>query len=90
MGKSLSVLALAMKTLDAGQLRADELNKDLESKSRIKYSRSTLIVVSSSCRSTVLPRRSLPYIWLICHSVDHQLDERDRQVCLASKLRVIN
>ncbi|VUC29297.1 unnamed protein product [Clonostachys rosea] len=47
MGKSLSILALAMKTLDDGQQWADELNIGPVGKKPIKHSRSTLIVVSS-------------------------------------------
>ncbi|CAI6100801.1 unnamed protein product [Clonostachys chloroleuca] len=47
MGKSLSILALAMKTLDDGQEWADELNVGPVGKKLIKHSRSTLIVVSS-------------------------------------------
>uniref|UniRef100_A0A0B7KCA3 RING-type domain-containing protein n=1 Tax=Bionectria ochroleuca TaxID=29856 RepID=A0A0B7KCA3_BIOOC len=50
MGKSLSILALAMKTLDDGQEWADELNIGPVGKRSIKHSRSTLIVVSSGCK----------------------------------------
>lgn len=53
MGKSLSILALAMKTLDDGVEWATQSRDDEESnKPQVKYSRSTLIVVSASCKST--------------------------------------
>lgn len=50
MGKSLSILALTMKTLDDGKKWAQSPHDTDNDKARIKYSRSTLIVVSASCR----------------------------------------
>jgi hypothetical protein len=73
MGKSLSILALAMKTLDDGQEWADELNIGPVGKRSIKHSRSTLIVVSSGCKIHGLstPRSSK----LTLCSIDHQLGD---------------
>ncbi|SPO04664.1 related to helicase-like transcription factor protein [Cephalotrichum gorgonifer] len=47
MGKSLSILALTMKTLDEGKAWADQLNDGRKRKDPIQYSGSTLIVVAS-------------------------------------------
>lgn len=73
MGKSLSILALAMKTLDDGQEWADELNVGPVGKKPIKHSRSTLIVVSSGCKLHDLstPRGSE----LTLSSIDYQLGD---------------
>ncbi|RSL69376.1 hypothetical protein CEP53_002228 [Fusarium sp. AF-6] len=48
MGKSLSILALVMKTLDQGQEWAKEKNEEHNNKKSINYSRSTLVVVSAA------------------------------------------
>ncbi|KAI8648852.1 hypothetical protein NCS56_01501200 [Fusarium sp. Ph1] len=48
MGKSLSTLALVMRTLDDGQKWANEKNEDHEDRKSVKFSRSTLIVVSAA------------------------------------------
>ncbi|RSL95209.1 hypothetical protein CEP52_012191 [Fusarium oligoseptatum] len=48
MGKSLSILALVMKTLDQGQEWAKEKNEEHKDKKSINYSRSTLVVVSAA------------------------------------------
>lgn len=61
MGKSLSTLALAMKTLDNGIEWAKQPKNDEELNKRgMRYSRSTLIVVSASCKSTVAQRSVAP------------------------------
>ncbi|KAF5575694.1 helicase-like transcription factor [Fusarium subglutinans] len=48
MGKSLSILALIMKTLDNGQEWAEERNAKHKSRRSLKFSRSTLVVVSAA------------------------------------------
>ncbi|EXL98594.1 SNF2 family N-terminal domain-containing protein [Fusarium oxysporum II5] len=48
MGKSLSILALIMKTLDNGQEWAGERNAEHKSRRSLKFSRSTLVVVSAA------------------------------------------
>ncbi|KAK2606448.1 hypothetical protein QQS21_003141 [Conoideocrella luteorostrata] len=48
MGKSLSVLALIMKTVNAGKDWAEEQGKSLNGRVMLEYSRSTLVVVSSA------------------------------------------
>ncbi|EWY90122.1 hypothetical protein FOYG_07737 [Fusarium oxysporum NRRL 32931] len=48
MGKSLSILALIMKTLDNGQEWAEERNAEHKSRRSLKFSRSTLVVVSAA------------------------------------------
>ncbi|RYP79133.1 hypothetical protein DL771_000111 [Monosporascus sp. 5C6A] len=48
MGKSLSILALITKTLNDGQEWAQQQNGSVEGKKAPKYSRSTLVVVSSA------------------------------------------
>lgn len=48
MGKSLSILALITKTLNDGQEWAQQQNASAEGKKAPKYSRSTLVVVSSA------------------------------------------
>ena len=47
MGKSLSVLALTVKTLDDGQEWADQGNGNGGSKGWVHFSRATLVVVAS-------------------------------------------
>lgn len=51
MGKSLSILALIMKTLENGQEWAEGKNAEHKSRRSLKFSRSTLIVVSAACES---------------------------------------
>ncbi|KAF5687057.1 helicase-like transcription factor [Fusarium circinatum] len=48
MGKSLSILALIMKTLDNGQEWAEERNAEHKSRRSFTFSRSTLVVVSAA------------------------------------------
>ncbi|KAI1488686.1 SNF2 family N-terminal domain-containing protein [Biscogniauxia mediterranea] len=48
MGKSLSILALITKTLDDGQEWAQQQNDSVKGKKAPKYTRSTLVVVSSA------------------------------------------
>ncbi|KAF4343738.1 helicase-like transcription factor [Fusarium beomiforme] len=48
MGKSLSILALVMKTLDNGQEWAKEKNEEYKSRKSLNFSRSTLVVVSAA------------------------------------------
>ncbi|KAF4443952.1 helicase-like transcription factor [Fusarium acutatum] len=48
MGKSLSILALIMKTLDNGKEWAEGKNAEHKSRRSLKFSRSTLIVVSAA------------------------------------------
>ncbi|KAM0548185.1 hypothetical protein ACHAPJ_009983 [Fusarium lateritium] len=48
MGKSLSILALVMKTLDNGQEWARQKNSEHKGRKSLTYSRSTLIVVSAA------------------------------------------
>ncbi|ENH67515.1 Putative SWI/SNF-related matrix-associated actin-dependent regulator of chromatin subfamily A member 3-like 1 [Fusarium oxysporum f. sp. cubense race 1] len=48
MGKSLSILALIMKTLDNGQQWAEDRNAEHKSRRSLKFSRSTLVVVSAA------------------------------------------
>ncbi|KAG7413529.1 DNA repair protein RAD5A [Fusarium oxysporum f. sp. rapae] len=48
MGKSLSILALIMKTLGNGQEWAEERNAEHKSRRSLKFSRSTLVVVSAA------------------------------------------
>ncbi|KAJ4267530.1 hypothetical protein NW762_003637 [Fusarium torreyae] len=48
MGKSLSILALVMKTLDNGQEWAKQKNAEHKGRKNLTYSRSTLIVVSAA------------------------------------------
>ncbi|KAH7204550.1 P-loop containing nucleoside triphosphate hydrolase protein [Fusarium oxysporum] len=48
MGKSLSILALIMKTLDNGQEWAEERNAEHKSRRSLKFSRSTLVVASAA------------------------------------------
>ncbi|KAK1765014.1 SNF2 family N-terminal domain-containing protein [Phialemonium atrogriseum] len=48
MGKSLSILALAMRTLDDGEEWAQQQNDGAEGKGPLKYSRSTLVVAPSA------------------------------------------
>ncbi|KAF4452457.1 hypothetical protein F53441_4737 [Fusarium austroafricanum] len=48
MGKSLSILALVMKTLDNGQEWAKEKNEEHKGRRSLKFSRSTLVVVSAA------------------------------------------
>ncbi|KAF5633623.1 helicase-like transcription factor [Fusarium sp. NRRL 52700] len=48
MGKSLSILALIMKTLDNGKDWAEEKNEEHKSRKSLKFSRSTLVVVSGA------------------------------------------
>ncbi|KAH7255324.1 SNF2 family N-terminal domain-containing protein [Fusarium redolens] len=48
MGKSLSILALIMKTLDNGQEWAEKKNAEHKSRRSLKFSRSTLVVVSAA------------------------------------------
>lgn len=48
MGKSLSILALVMKTLEDGQDWANQQKEEHKGKRSVRYSRSTLIVVSSA------------------------------------------
>ncbi|KAF5987736.1 hypothetical protein FBULB1_1824 [Fusarium bulbicola] len=48
MGKSLSILALIMKTLDNGQEWAEERNAEHKSRRSLKFSRSTLVIVSAA------------------------------------------
>ncbi|KAF5570891.1 helicase-like transcription factor [Fusarium phyllophilum] len=48
MGKSLSILALIMKTLDNGKEWAEERNAEHKSRRSLKFSRSTLVVVSAA------------------------------------------
>ncbi|KAF5531015.1 helicase-like transcription factor [Fusarium mexicanum] len=48
MGKSLSILALIMKTLDNGKEWAEERNAEHKSRRSLKFSRSTLIIVSAA------------------------------------------
>lgn len=56
MGKSLSILALVMRTLDQGQEWADEKNQENKDRKSVKFSRSTLVVVSAACKSTLSER----------------------------------
>jgi SNF2 family DNA or RNA helicase len=49
MGKSLSILALIMKTLDKSKEWAEGKNAEHKSKRSLRFSRSTLIVVSAAC-----------------------------------------
>jgi hypothetical protein len=49
MGKSLSILALVMKTLDNGQEWADQKNAEHKGRKTTRFSRSTLVVVSAAC-----------------------------------------
>ncbi|KAI1009786.1 hypothetical protein LB504_003156 [Fusarium proliferatum] len=48
MGKSLSILALIMKTLENGQEWAEGKNAEHKSRRSLKFSRSTLVVVSAA------------------------------------------
>lgn len=48
MGKSLSILALVMRTLDQGQEWAKEKNEENKNRKSVKFSRSTLVVVSAA------------------------------------------
>ncbi|EEU41409.1 uncharacterized protein NECHADRAFT_122747 [Fusarium vanettenii 77-13-4] len=48
MGKSLSILALVMRTLDQGQEWAKEKNEENKDRKSVKFSRSTLVVVSAA------------------------------------------
>ncbi|KAG5759788.1 hypothetical protein H9Q72_012079 [Fusarium xylarioides] len=48
MGKSLSILALIMKTLENGQEWAEEKNAEHKSRRSLKFSRSTLVIVSAA------------------------------------------
>ncbi|KAF5982414.1 helicase-like transcription factor [Fusarium coicis] len=48
MGKSLSILALIMKTLDNGKEWAEERNAEHKNRRSLKFSRSTLVVVSAA------------------------------------------
>ncbi|KAM5512044.1 DNA repair and recombination protein rad5c [Fusarium oxysporum f. sp. phaseoli] len=48
MGKSLSILALIMKTLDNGQEWAEERNAEHKSRRSLKFSRSTLVLASAA------------------------------------------
>ncbi|KAF4951751.1 hypothetical protein FSARC_12822 [Fusarium sarcochroum] len=48
MGKSLSILALVMKTLDEGQEWTKQKNAEHRGRKSLKFSRSTLIVVSAA------------------------------------------
>ena len=50
MGKSLSILALVMRTLDQGQEWAKEKNEENKDRKSVKFSRSTLVVVSAACK----------------------------------------
>lgn len=50
MGKSLSILALVMKTLDNGVEWATEKNAEHKGRRAVQYSRSTLVVVSAACK----------------------------------------
>lgn len=50
MGKTLSILALTMKTLDLGQEWADQKNQGHKGRGPPRYSGSTLIVVASHCK----------------------------------------
>lgn len=49
MGKSLSILALVMKTLDNGVELAAQKNAEHKGRRALQYSRSTLVVVSAAC-----------------------------------------
>jgi SNF2 family DNA or RNA helicase len=56
MGKSLSILALVMKTLDNGQEWANQKNAEHKGRKTTRFTRSTLIVVSAArkfCCSSV-------------------------------------
>ncbi|KAL2681200.1 hypothetical protein Neosp_008807 [[Neocosmospora] mangrovei] len=53
MGKSLSILALVMRTLDQGQEWAKEKNEENKDRKSVKFSRSTLVVVSAACKHTL-------------------------------------
>jgi hypothetical protein len=77
MGKSLSILALVMKTLDDGQEWAQQQNEGVEGKKAPKYSRSTLVVVSSARTQPFFPFKRLR---TDCTSAYQQLDERNRKV----------
>ncbi|CAG7555879.1 unnamed protein product [Fusarium equiseti] len=48
MGKSLSILALVMKTLDNGQEWADQKNAEHKGRKTTRFSRSTLVIVSAA------------------------------------------
>ncbi|KAM0421486.1 hypothetical protein ACHAPT_010659 [Fusarium lateritium] len=48
MGKSLSILALVMRTLDQGQEWANEQSEEHKDRKSVKFSRSTLVVVSAA------------------------------------------
>jgi hypothetical protein len=48
MGKSLSILALIMKTLDDGRLWAQQQESSAIDESEIRRSRSTLVIVPSA------------------------------------------
>ncbi|KAF9773353.1 hypothetical protein IL306_008859 [Fusarium sp. DS 682] len=64
MGKSLSILALVMKTLDNGQEWAKEKNEEHKSRRSLKFSRSTLVVVSAACESPL--NQNSPQILIRC------------------------
>ena len=54
MGKSLSILALIMKTLDNGQQWAEDRNAEHKSRRSLNFSHSTLVVVSAACESLLI------------------------------------
>lgn len=86
MGKSLSILALAMRTLDDGEEWAQQQNDGAEGKGPLKYSRSTLVVAPSA---RTPPSFSIPQgtLGLTCQLSPHQqLDGRNQKVgALASQ-----
>ena len=53
MGKSLSILALVMKTLDNGKEWAKEKNGEHKGRKTTRFSKSTLVVVSAACKFCV-------------------------------------
>ena len=80
MGKSLSVLALAMRTLDDGQEWARQQNETADDQGPAKYTRSTFIVVPSARRH---PPNGHPWAGTLLTywpSSSQQLDEGDQGV----------
>lgn len=69
MGKSLSILALIMKTLDNGQEWAEERDTEHKSRRSHKFSRSTLVIVSAACEYlpsfTLVSATDITQCWLM-------------------------
>ncbi|RMZ91158.1 hypothetical protein DV736_g1622, partial [Chaetothyriales sp. CBS 134916] len=66
MGKSLSILALIVKTLDDGKEWAQQLNNSAEGNETLKHSRCTLVVVPSAPHAI---RRTTTAFYRTCNSL---------------------